>query len=94
MSNQGNLDFMHCRKSENINGWIEWVCMDLKPFVFEENELTRKNSCLQKLAVTTLEKHMHLLTKKDIARELPDIFALMIDAWTSERTHVLGVVAC
>ena len=88
---------MHCRKSENIYGWIEWVCMDLKPFAFVENELTRKYSCLEKSTITTLEKYMHLLTnkvEKVIARELPDKFVLIVDGWTSGSTHFLGVVAC
>ena len=96
-SNQGTLDFMHCRKSENIYGWIEWVCMDLKPFAFVENELTRKYSCLEKITITTLEKYMHLLTnevEKVHARELPDKIALMIDGWIRGSTHFLGVVAC
>ena len=88
---------MHCTKSENIYGWMEWVCMDLKPFAFVENELTRKYSSLEKITVTTLEKYMHLLTnkvEKVIARDLPDKFALITDGWTSGSTHFLGVVAC
>ena len=81
-SNRGTLDSMHCRKSENIYGWIEWVCMGLKPFAFVENDLRRKYSCLEKITITTLENYMQLLTskiEKVIARELPDKFSLMID---------------
>ena len=73
------------------------MCIVLKPFAFVENELTRKYSSVEKITVTTLEKYMHLLTKKVekvIARDLPDKFALITDGWTSGSTHFLGVVAC
>ena len=35
-SDQQVIRFMHCRKSEAVYGWLEWVCMELKPFSFVE----------------------------------------------------------
>ena len=41
ISDQQTLRFMHCRKSETVYGWLEWVCMELKPFSFVESSLTQ-----------------------------------------------------
>ena len=70
ISDQQTLRFMHCRKSETVYGWLEWVCMELKPFSFVESSLTRKYSSLDKISVHTLEKYMHLVSdrvEKEIA---------------------------
>ena len=90
ISDQQTLRFMHCRKSETVYGWLEWVCMELKPFSFVESSLTRKYSSLDKISVHTLEKYMHLVSdrvEKEIAKELPDIFALVVDGWTEASSH-------
>ena len=96
ISDQQTLRFMHCRKSETVYGWLEWVCMELKPFSFVESSLTRKYSSLDKISVHTLEKYMHLVSdrvEKEIAKELPDIFALIVDGWTEASSHFVGVMA-
>ena len=74
ISDQQTLRFMHCRKSETVYGWLEWVCMELKPFSFVESSLTRKYSSLDKISVHTLEKYMHLVSdrvEKEIANNTP-----------------------
>ena len=96
-TSQMTLKFMHCKKSENLYGWLEWVCINLKPFSFVEDELTRKYSKLGNVSRNTLEKYLHLTAttvEKRIARELPESFAVMIDSWTTGSTHFLGAVAC
>ena len=30
------------KKTGNILGWLEWVCVDLRPFAIVESEMTRK----------------------------------------------------
>ena len=91
------LNFMHCKKSENLCGWLEWVCINLKPFSFVEDELARKNTKLENVSRNTLEKYLHLTgttVEKRKARELPESFAVMVDGWTTGSTRFLGVVAC
>ena len=39
---------------------------------------------------------MHLVSdrvEKEIAKELPDIFALIVDGWTEASSHFVGVMA-
>ena len=87
-TSQMTLNFMHCKKSENLYGWLEWVCINLKPFSFVEDELTRKYTKLENVSRNTLEKYLHLTAttvEKRIARELPESFALWLMA---------GLVAC
>ena len=35
------------KKAQNLYGWLDWVCMELKPFEFVESDLTRKYTNLQ-----------------------------------------------
>ena len=51
---------MHSKKTETIHGWIEWICMELKPFAFADSEYTK----LEQISRHTLEKYMHLLSVK------------------------------
>ena len=77
-TSQSTLEFMHCKKSETIYGWLEWVSIDLRPFSCVEQELTRKYSKLEKITVPTLQKYMHLVANKveaAIEKELPEKFA-------------------
>ena len=92
-TSQMTLNFMHCKKSENLYGWLEWVCINLKPFSFVEDELTRKYTKLANVSRNTLEKYLHLTAttvEKRIARELPESFAVMVDGWTTGSTHFLS----
>ena len=58
---QSSLDFLICKKAENIFHWIEWVVMELKPLTFVESEYTRKNFKLDKISVNSIIKYMHLM---------------------------------
>ena len=35
------------KKAQSLYGWLDWVCMELKPFEFVESDLTRKYTNLQ-----------------------------------------------
>ena len=93
---QNTLDFMQCKKSQTIHDWIEWICMELRPFSFVESEYVKKNVKLEAISKNTLQKCMHLLTKKveqEIIKAMPEKIALIVDGWTSGSTHYLGVMA-
>ena len=84
------------KKAQNLYGWLDWVCMELKPFEFVESDLTRKYTNLQPICRKTLMKYMHLTTlevEKAITKSLPDRFALLLDGWTHHSTHFLAVFA-
>ena len=84
------------KKGKNIFNWIDWICCGLKPFNFEECELTRKYTNLPPVSENTLKKYMDLLTKeveKKIGDLLPPKFAIVLDGWTKNSTHFLGVFA-
>ena len=50
------------KKAQNFYGWLDWVCMELKPFEFVESYFTRKYTNLQPICRKTLMKYMHLTT--------------------------------
>ena len=60
-TSQMTLNFMHCKKSENLYGWLEWVCINLKPFSFVEDELTRKYTKLENVSRNTLERILRIM---------------------------------
>ena len=70
------------KKAQNLYGWLDWVCMELKPFEFVESDLTRKYTNLQPICQKTLMKYVHLTTlevEKAITKRLsPDRFALLL----------------
>ena len=59
----------NCKKSQTIYGWLEWVCLELKPFAFVESEYTRKFSKFGIISVKTFEKYMHLISNR-VEREI------------------------
>ena len=66
---------MQCKKSQTIHDWIEWICMELRPFSFVESEYVKKNVKLEAISKNTLQKYMHLLTKKveqEIIKAMPE----------------------
>ena len=70
--------------------------MELRPFSFVESEYVKKNVKLEAISKNTLQKYMHLLTKKveqEIIKAMPEKIALIVDGWTSGSTHYLGVMA-
>ncbi|GAB1602785.1 hypothetical protein Ahia01_000558600 [Argonauta hians] len=82
--------------SLNLNGWIEWVCVSLKPFSFIEDPLTRKYTNLGFMSNVTLKKYMNKLSsevEKRISKELPGKFALIIDGWSKKSNHFVGLFA-
>ena len=61
-----------------------------------ESEYVKKNVKLEAISKNTLQKYMHLLTKKveqEIIKAMPEKIALIVDGWTSGSTHYLGVMA-
>lgn len=84
------------RSALNIYGWIEWVCVSLKPFSFPEDPLTRKYTNLGCMTNVTLKKYMEKLVREveqKISDDLPNIFSLVIDGWTKRSTHFIGLFA-
>ena len=84
------------RSALNIYGWIEWVCVGLKPFSFPEDPLTRKYTNLGNMTNVTLKKYMEKLVyevEKKISDDLPNTFSLVIDDWTKGSTHFIGFFA-
>ncbi|XP_036367828.1 uncharacterized protein LOC118767407 [Octopus sinensis] len=84
------------RSALNFYGWIEWVCVGLKPFSFTEDPLTHKYTNLGSITNVALKKYMEKLTQeveKKISDELPSKFLLVIDGWTKGSTHFIGLFA-
>lgn len=82
---------------KNLYGWIEWVCVGVKPFAFVDDPLTKLYTNLKPITSKTLKKHMSQLVRRvetSIAAELPERFALMIDGWTKSATHFIALFAC
>ena len=84
------------KKAANIYSSLEWICCGLKLFNFVENELTRKYCNLAPIAVNTLKKYMEIVTKEVkvvIKTKLLNRFVLVIDGWSKNSTHFVGVFA-
>lgn len=70
--------------------------MDLKPFSFVTDPLTRKYTTLNPICTNTLKKYMEVVVKyveRKLCDSLPDKFALVIDGWTEKSTHFVAVFA-
>ena len=84
------------RSALNAFGWIELICICLKPFSFVEDPTIRKYINLGSMNNVTLKKYMTKLTlevEKKITKELPGKFALIIDGWSKGSTHFVGLFA-
>ena len=84
------------KKANNIFSWLEWICLELRPFSFVESSLTQKYTTLQPISKNTFMKYLGLVTRKTeeaIARALPTKFALLYDGWSSASTHYVGIMA-
>lgn len=84
------------KKGRNIYGWLNWICCDLKPFNFVENEYTRLYTNLDPISENTLKKYVGAVTKsveKIISDLLPSKFSIIIDGWTKKSTHFIGIFA-
>ncbi len=84
------------RKTRIIYGWVEQVCIGLKPFNFVEDSIIRKYSILDNISTVTLKKYMDLLVlsvEEKISLILPEKFSLIIDGWTKGSTYFFGIFA-
>jgi len=84
------------KKSSTVFSWLEWIVMADLPFVFVENELTRKNTKLDSISRNTLMKYLKLLTvevESKVSIELPEKFGIVIDGWSEGNTHYIAVFA-
>ena len=69
------------------------------PFNFVEKERTRENTKLDPISTKSLVKHIEnptQLVEKEVAKELPDTFGLIIDGWIdgSTSTHYFAIFGC
>ena len=85
-----HLSFGLINKQElNNYSWLDWICNDLKPFSFVENEKLRRYTILENISRNTFMKHQNLVTEatEKVSTELPCKFALMFDGWSHLSTH-------
>ena len=75
---QTTLDFSGGKlintKATNIFSWLQWFCLDFRPFSFVESSLTQKYTTLQLNSRNTFMKCLGLVTRKTeeaIAKVLP-----------------------
>ena len=62
------------RKANNIFTWLQWFCLDFRPFSFVESSLTQKYTTLQLISKNTSMKYLGVVTRKTeetIAKVLP-----------------------
>ena len=85
------------QKASNIYAWVKFICLGLKPFCAVEDPITRDlGRYYDPISVNTLKKYMDLITTeedKKIAFILPSKITIVIDGWTKQSTHFLGVFA-
>ena len=84
------------KTGNNYFSWINWICTDLRPFHFVEEELTREYSKLEPICTKTLKKYMDRVTKRveqKISSLLPEKFSIVLDGWTKKSTHFVAVFA-
>ena len=63
------------KKAQNLYGWLDWGCMELKPFEFVEKDLTRKYTNLQPICRKALMKYMHL-TRLEVEKTITKIVVI------------------
>ena len=76
------------KKANNVFGWLESITVTLKPFAFRERLFSAKYSNLNPMSTKTLNKYMHMVTKKveeEIAHCLPEKFCILLDGWTHKN---------
>ena len=75
---------------------LDWVVMDDHSFNFVEKPRTRQYSNIGQISRNALVKYMVLLAekvKKIVSKLLPSTFGLVIDGWTLESEHYMGIFA-
>ena len=50
------------KNAQTFYGWLDWLCMEVKPFEIVESDLTRKYTNSQPICRKTLMKYMHSTT--------------------------------
>ena len=77
--------------------WLEWIIMGELELNFCEKALTRSNTNLGDISTKTLKKYMFRVVSAvekritTIASEASQ-YALIIDGWTENSTHFLGML--
>eukprot|EP00918_Siedleckia_nematoides_P068503 GHVU01149252.1.p2 GENE.GHVU01149252.1~~GHVU01149252.1.p2 ORF type:complete len:428 (-),score=59.77 GHVU01149252.1:4483-5766(-) len=70
--------------------------MDNLPLTFVDKPLTRKNTCLRPVCYNTFVKWMRLVctaVEEEIAKVLSEKFGIILDGWTEDGTHYVGLFA-
>ena len=95
---KGRLDrfgFINTREKE-VYKVLEWIVMRNHPLSEVDNELTRSILTTKPICSKTLRKCILALTphvEKSIVEDLPDLFALEFDGWTSGSVHYAALFA-
>lgn len=78
-------------------GWLELIIMTGMAFSMVENPYLRSRSNLPTICRKTFMKYMNLMSEevfKNIKKELPDKFGLILDGWKASNTvHYIGIYA-
>ena len=85
------------KKAENIFRWLEWVILENREYSFVDKPLVRKNTKLEPICQKTLQKYIDLVSlevEKKITSALPSNFGLIVDGWSQQSEHFVGVFAC
>ena len=93
-------DFCHAEvddASKNIYSWLDWIIMDNHQLSMCEKPRARKYSNLQDISTPTLKKYMFAVdeaVREQVKIHLKEqTVGLMLDAWTEDGTHFVGVIA-
>jgi hypothetical protein len=93
---QVKLNEIFDSKTLNIFGWLDWIIKEGLPFCFCENNSTRTYSRLKPICTNTLKKYMLAVTREvenAISQLLPDQFGIILDGWSDDSNHFVGLFA-
>ena len=81
------------KKAENIFRWLEWVILENREYSSVDKPLVRKNTKLEPICQKTLQKYIDLvsLEVEKIASALPSNSGLIVDGWSQQSEHFVGV---
>lgn len=84
-------------KANNIWKWMRFIVGKGTPFSWVEDEVVCSFSSAKSISVETLLRHMELVTRcieREVTRELPDRFGLILDGWSQGSLHFIAIIAC
>lgn len=93
------ITFFTDAKCNNVYRWLQWIVMINLPLNFMEKELTRQNVKLDNICTKTFKKYMFRLVTHcetlitNVVQKAP-CFSIMLDGWTANLMHFLGVFVC